>query len=122
MVQETGGSQQASPLLETVPGIASVLRNPVADAIVNVIRAGAQLADMRAEDANELVQFAVRRGLLGTDEGERLLDEIRLAAPRPRPASAGQRERKASPKASGRHNGAKPRKTASRPAAGKKRR
>ena len=34
------GSTQVSALLETVPGIASVLRSPVADALVNMIKAG----------------------------------------------------------------------------------
>ena len=35
------GSTQISTLLETLPGIANVLRSPVADALVNVIRAAA---------------------------------------------------------------------------------
>ena len=44
MVSELGGSQ-ISTLLETLPGIANVLRSPVADALVNVIRAAARLAE-----------------------------------------------------------------------------
>ncbi len=68
---------QISALLESLPGIASVLRSPVADAIVSMIRAGAGLGDFHESDANELVQFAVRRGLLGSEEGEELLADIR---------------------------------------------
>ena len=71
--------QQISALLESLPGIASVLRSPVADAIVNMIRAGAGLGDFHESDANELVQYAVRRGLLGSEEGEELLVAIRGA-------------------------------------------
>ncbi len=73
------GGQQISALLESLPGIASVLRSPVADAIVNTIRAGVGLGDFREGDANELVQFAVRRGLLGSEEGEQLLAEVKDA-------------------------------------------
>ena len=78
------GGQQISALLESLPGIASVLRSPVADAIANMIRAGAGLGDFREADASELVQYAVRRGLLGFDEGEGLLAEIKGASKRPR--------------------------------------
>ncbi len=73
------GGHQISALLESLPGIASVLRSPVADAIVNMIRAGAGLGDFHESDANELVQYAVRRGLLGYEEGEELLVAIRGA-------------------------------------------
>ena len=73
------GGQQISALLESLPGIASVLRSPVADAIVSAIRAGVGLGDFREGDANELVQFAVRRGLLGSEEGEQLLAEVKDA-------------------------------------------
>ena len=74
------GGQQISALLESLPGIASVLRSPVADAIVGLTRASVGLGEVRIADANELVQFAVRRGLLGSDEAEELLTEIREAA------------------------------------------
>ncbi len=74
------GGQQISALLESLPGIASVLRSPVADAIVSLTRASVGLGEFRIADANELVQFAVRRGLLGSDEAEELLTEIREAA------------------------------------------
>jgi hypothetical protein len=73
------GGQQISALLESLPGIASVLRSPVADAIVGLTRAGAGLGEFRIADANELAQFAVRRGLLGSDEAEELLTEVREA-------------------------------------------
>lgn len=78
MVSELGGSQ-ISTLLETLPGIANVLRSPVADALGNVIRAGARLADFNIADADELVKYATRRGLLGQDEGDRLLAEVHAA-------------------------------------------
>jgi hypothetical protein len=74
-VSELGGSQ-ISTLLEALPGIANVLRSPVADALVNTIRAAARIADFQLADAEELVRYAVRRGLMGGDEGERLLADV----------------------------------------------
>jgi len=74
------GSTQISTLLETLPGIANVLRSPVADALVNVIRAAARLTDFALDDAEELVKYSVRRGLLGGEEGDRLLEDVRAAA------------------------------------------
>lgn len=85
MAPELAGSQ-ITALLETVPGIASVLRSPVADAIVNMIRAGAGVGEFRLEDAEELVQYAVRRGLIGAAEGDRVLQEARAAAKKRRAA------------------------------------
>lgn len=73
------GGQQLSALLESLPGIASVLRSPVADAIVSTIRAGVGLGEFSEGDAHELVQFAVRRGLVGSEEGEELLAEVKEA-------------------------------------------
>ncbi len=64
MVSELGGSQ-ISTLLETLPGIANVLRSPVADALGNVIRAAARLAEFNVADAEELVRYATRRGCWG---------------------------------------------------------
>ncbi len=75
MTAELGGSQLSS-LLESVPGLASVLRSPVADAIVGMIRAGAGLGDFRPQDAKELVQYATRRGLIPSAEGAELLAEV----------------------------------------------
>ena len=75
---ELGGSQITS-LMETLPGIANVLRSPVADAIINMIRAAVRLQDFQYADADELIKFAIRRNLLGSDEGERVLAEARSA-------------------------------------------
>lgn len=75
MSAELGGSQISS-LLETLPGIASVLRSPVADALVRAIRAASGIGEFELEDAEELIRYAVRRGLIGSDEGERVLAEI----------------------------------------------
>lgn len=73
------GNAQISTLLETLPGIANVLRSPVADALLNVIRAAARLTDFAIDDAEELVRYATRRGLLGIEEGDRLLLDIHAA-------------------------------------------
>src|SRR6266436_196866 len=75
MPAELGGSQISS-LLEALPGIASVLRSPVADALIKAMRGAAGLADFAPEDAEELVRYAVRRGLIGPDEGDRVLAEV----------------------------------------------
>ena len=74
------GKSQLSSLLETVPGLASVLRSPVADAIVNMVRAGAGLRDFDIHDAEELLQYATRRTLVSSAEGAELLDEIKIAS------------------------------------------
>jgi len=78
MPAELGGSQ-ISTLLEALPGIASVLRSPVADALVRAIRAAAGVGEFAAEDAEELVRYAVRRGLIGADEGDRVMAEVQDA-------------------------------------------
>jgi hypothetical protein len=65
-----------SNILEAVPGIANVLRSPVADAIINLSRAAAGLAPFDKKDAHELVRYAVRRGLIRSDEGDRVEQEI----------------------------------------------
>jgi hypothetical protein len=75
---ELGGSQISS-LMETLPGIAHVLRNPVADAIVHLSRAAARLDEFRVADAEELLQYAVRRSLLTESEAERVLEDVRAA-------------------------------------------
>ena len=74
------GKSQLSSLLETVPGLAGVLRSPVADAIVNMVRAGAGLRDFDIHDAEELLQYATRRTLVTSAEGAELLDELKIAA------------------------------------------
>lgn len=91
MVSELGGSQ-ISTLLETLPGIANVLRSPVADALSSVIRAAARVGEFNVADAEELVRYATRRGLLGIEEGDRLLAEI-YAAQQKRMDKAADRER-----------------------------
>lgn len=78
MPAELGGSQISS-LLEALPGIASVLRSPVADALVKAIRAAVGLGEFEAEDAEELIRYAVRRGLIGPDEGDRVLADVQEA-------------------------------------------
>lgn len=77
-MSELGGSQ-ISTLLETLPGIANVLRSPVADALVSTIRAAARIGEFQVADAEELVRYGVRRGLLGAEEGERVLAEVQEA-------------------------------------------
>jgi hypothetical protein len=77
-VTDLGGSQ-ISTLLETLPGIANVLRSPVADALINVIRAGARLNEFAVSDAEELIRYATRRGLVAQDEGDRVLAEVQQA-------------------------------------------
>jgi polyhydroxyalkanoate synthesis regulator phasin len=106
MAGELAGSQ-ISALLEAVPGIANVLRSPVADALVNLVRAGVGLGEFRYEDAEELVHYAVRRGLLGSAEGEKLLQEVQ--------AKVSQRQAaKGSSKKAGKSKAAKPKAAARR--------
>ena len=69
-----------SSILESVPGIAHVLRSPVADAMVNLSRAAAGVGEFRIQDSRELIRYAVRRGLIGSDEGDRVTAEIEGAA------------------------------------------
>jgi hypothetical protein len=89
MARELGGSQ-ISALLESVPGIANVLRSPVADALVHMIRAGAGLEGFQLEHAKELIQYAERRGLVGSSEAEELLAEVSAVGGRRRgPARSG---------------------------------
>ena len=106
MVSELGGSQ-ISTLLETLPGIANVLRSPVADALGNVIRAAARLAEFNVQDAEELIRYATRRGLLGQEEGDRLLVEVHAAEQR-RADKAADRERALKAKARAKAKAVKP--------------
>jgi hypothetical protein len=86
------GASQISTLLEALPGIANVLRSPVADALLNVIRAAAKVGEFQLADAEELIRYATRRGLVANDEGERVLAEVREAAQR-RADKAAEKER-----------------------------
>lgn len=88
MPAELGGSQISS-LLEALPGIASVLRSPVADALVIAIRAAAGMGEFSVEDAEELVRYAVRRGLIGSDEGDRVLADVEVGLKAKRKAARG---------------------------------
>ena len=88
MPAELGGSQISS-LLEALPGIAGVLRSPVADALVKAIRAASGVGDFTVEDAEELIRYAVRRGLIGPDEGDRVLAEAQEALKATRKAARG---------------------------------
>jgi hypothetical protein len=99
MPAELGGSQISS-LLEALPGIASVLRSPVADALVKAIRAAAGVGDFSAEDAEELVRYAVRRGLIGPEEGDRVLADVQAALGEKRKAARGPKS-KAAPRKPG---------------------
>jgi polyhydroxyalkanoate synthesis regulator phasin len=85
-----------------------VLRSPVADALVQMIRAGAGLDKFRLDSARELMEFSVRRGLINADERDELMAEVKAAA----------RARKGRSKKAARAKKAKPaRKVAKKPAA-----
>jgi hypothetical protein len=47
-----------------------------------MIRAGAGLGEFRLDNAKELVQYAVRRGLISGAEGDHLLEEVVAVAPK----------------------------------------
>jgi len=96
MAGDLGGSQ-ISALLEAVPGIRNVLRSPVADALVNMIRAAAGTRPFAYAEADELVQYAIRRGLIGETEGGQVLDEVR-SRERTKPAGGKPAGRKAAPR------------------------
>jgi len=106
-------------ILEAVPGIATVLRSPVADAIINLSKAGAGLQPFDKKDAHELIRYAVRRGLIRSDEGDRVTAEIDNA-PKGGAFAAGQKaeKAKAKEKAAGHKPAAK--KTAAKTAVKKK--
>src|SRR2546430_11721776 len=91
---ELGGSQISS-LLEALPGIASVLRSPVADALVKAIRGAAGLGEFTVDDAEELIRYAVRRGLIGPEDGVRVLADIQGALKRRPPKAAATRPKPA---------------------------
>ena len=98
MATELGGSQ-ITTLMETLPGIANVLRSPVADAIINLIRASVRLRDFQYSDADEMVKYAIRRNLLGNDEGERVLAEAKAAEQKRADKAAERAQHKAHPPA-----------------------
>lgn len=68
---------QISSLMEALPGIAAVLRSPVANAMVAVSRAAAGLEEFQLVHGEELLKFGVRRNLLTPEEVDKVLDELR---------------------------------------------
>jgi len=70
---------QLSNLLETLPGIAKVLRSPVADAIVSLVKAASGQGTFNPADVDELLKFAVRRNLMAAEEADRILHEAKQA-------------------------------------------
>lgn len=96
VASELAGSQ-ITTLMEALPGIATVLRSPVADAMIGMIRAAARLKDFSMAEADELIKYATRRGLLGNDEGERVLAEA-LAAEQKRQERLAERHQRESDK------------------------
>ena len=93
------GSSQISSLMETLPGIAQVLRSPVADAIVHLSRAAARLEDYRISDSEELLRYAVRRSLLSSDEADRVLAELQAAQQKRADRAADRAEHRAADRA-----------------------
>ena len=85
---ELGGTQISS-LMEVLPGIAQVLRSPVADAIVNLIRAACRVREFDLADAEEMLHYAVRRNLMSADESERVLAEAKAIVLRRAERAAG---------------------------------
>jgi hypothetical protein len=84
-VTDLAGTQLSS-LLETLPGIANVLRSPVADAMVNLVRAASGQGPFSFADAEELLRYAMRRNLISVEESERVLAETKDAlSSRPKP-------------------------------------
>jgi urease accessory protein UreF len=120
VVSELGGSQ-ISTLLETLPGIANVLRSPVADALGSVIRAAARIAEFNVADAEELIRYATRRSLLGHEEGERILAEVH-AAQQKRLEKAADREKAMKAKARTKGKSVKAVKSLKKPAKAKRKR
>ena len=95
MATELGGTQITS-LMEVLPGIAQVLRSPVADAIVNLIRAACRVREFDLADADEMLNYAVRRNLMAADERERVLAEARAIVQK-RAERAAEREKPKKP-------------------------
>lgn len=68
---------QISSLMEALPGIAAVLRSPVANAMVAISRSAAGLEEFQLSHGEELLRFGVRRNLLTPEEVDKVLDELR---------------------------------------------
>ena len=104
-----------SNILEAVPGIATVLRSPVADAIVNLSRAAAGLIPFDKKDAHELIRYAVRRGLIRSDEGDRVAGEVDAAPNQPRPVAPVPEKKPAKRATHGSHHAPARKKSSHRP-------
>jgi hypothetical protein len=65
--------------MEALPGIAHVLRSPVADAFIGLISAATGQSQFDPAHAEEVMRYAVRRNLLGAEESVRVLAEARAA-------------------------------------------
>jgi polyhydroxyalkanoate synthesis regulator phasin len=72
----------------------------VADAIVHMIRASAGLEGFRLDQAQELVQYSVRRGLISADEGDELMQDVSASAKGRRAAANARKAKKAAKKKS----------------------
>ncbi len=114
-----------SSILEAVPGIATVLRSPVADAIVNLSQSACGLTPFDPKDAHELIKYAVRRGLIRSDEGDRVAAEVDAAvrerAEKQKAKEAAATEKAAAKKAGKSAHGAHPRPKAKAKSPAKKR-
>lgn len=115
MVTELGGAQISS-LLETLPGIAQVLRSPVADAFSALIRQASRHHDFQVESAEEVLRYSVRRNLMSQEESDRIMAELREGAQRRAERAADRAEarkpavaaKKAASKSAARPKAAKP--------------
>ena len=54
---------------------------------VKAIRGAAGLGEFTVDDAEELIRYAVRRGLIGPEEGDRVLADVQGALKRKPPKS-----------------------------------
>jgi hypothetical protein len=76
----------------------------------SVIRAAARIGEFNVADAEELIRYATRRGLLGNEEGDRILAEVH-AAQQKRLDKAADREKAMKAKARVKGKAVKPVKT-----------
>ena len=117
MATELGGAQISS-LLETLPGIAQVLRSPVADAFSALIRQASRHQDFQLESAEEVLRYSVRRNLMSQEESDRITAELREGAQRKAERAADRAEsRKPAARKSAPKPAAKPKAKATKPAA-----
>ena len=68
---------QISSLMEALPGIAAVLRSPVANAMVAISRSSVGLEEAQLTHIEELLRYGVRRNLLTQEEVDKVLEEVR---------------------------------------------